>query len=131
MPRRRAAGNRVRSPIPAYGLAVPASTGDDWLTVLEAAKALGITNRTLYTLIDNGSLPAYKIGRVIRLRRHEVDAFIEAARVKPGELAHLLPFGIYERQKGRRDVSAMSAQLQPTAADSTPRDPTGRTDKPS
>ena len=42
-------------------------------------------------MIDEGDLPAYKIGRVLRLRRHEVDAFIESCRVKPGDLTHLLP----------------------------------------
>jgi excisionase family DNA binding protein len=52
---------------------------------------LGITLRTLYRLIDEGQLPAYKIGRVIRLKAHEVDAFIESARVEPGDLSHLYP----------------------------------------
>jgi len=36
---------------------------------------------------------AYKLGRFIRLRRHELDVYIEAARVKPGDLRHLYPPG--------------------------------------
>ena len=60
-----------------------------WLSTREAAGQLGITTRTLYRLIDSGQLPAYKFGRVIRLKESEVEAFIEAARIMPGELEHL------------------------------------------
>lgn len=61
----------------------------NWLSTKEAARRLGITTRTLYRLIDSGQIPAYKFGRVIRLQESEVDAFIEAARIEPGDLEHL------------------------------------------
>jgi excisionase family DNA binding protein len=70
------------------------SVGSDeteWLSTQEAARRLGITPRTLYRFIDHGDLPAYRFGRVIRLRAHEVEAFIESSRIKPGELEHLYP----------------------------------------
>jgi len=60
-----------------------------WLSTREAAAQLGITTRTLYRMIDNGQLPAYKFGRVIRLKEHELEAFVESARIVPGELEHL------------------------------------------
>ena len=47
--------------------------------------------RTLYRFIDEGQLPAYKMGRVIRLQAHELDTFIERARIVPGTLEHLYP----------------------------------------
>lgn len=62
-----------------------------WLSTAEAAGKLGITTRTLYRLIDEGQLPAYKFGRVIRLQEGEVEAFVSQARVKPGQLQHLYP----------------------------------------
>ena len=62
-----------------------------WLSTAEASKRLGIGLRTLYRLIDEGQLPAYKIGRVIRLREHEVEEFIAGSRIRPGELEHLYP----------------------------------------
>lgn len=62
-----------------------------WLSTAEAARRLGIGARTLYRLIDEGQIPAYKFGRVIRLQVREVDAFIDAARIKPGSLEHLYP----------------------------------------
>ena len=62
-----------------------------WLSTAEAAKRLGITPRTLYRFIDQGEIPAYRFGRVIRLKAGEVDAFIEACRIEPGTLEHLYP----------------------------------------
>ena len=62
-----------------------------WLSTAEAARILGVTPRTLYRFIDNGELPAYRFGRVIRLRDTEVEAFIEACRIAPGTLEHLYP----------------------------------------
>ena len=63
----------------------------EWLSTQAAAARLGITTRTLYRFIDQGELPAYRMGRVIRLKGDEVDAFIEKSRIKPGELEHLYP----------------------------------------
>ena len=74
-------------------LSEPVDGDDDpgWLSTQGAAKRLGVTTRTLYRFIDQGDLPAYRLGRVIRLKRVEVDAFIEGSRIQPGELEHLYP----------------------------------------
>ncbi len=52
---------------------------------------MGVTLRTLYRFIDEGQLPAYKMGRVIRLQAGDVDDFISRARIVPGTLEHLYP----------------------------------------
>lgn len=65
--------------------------GIRWLSSAEAAKRLGVTPRTLYRFIDSGQLPAYRLGRVIRLQEADIDAFIEASRIEPGTLDHLYP----------------------------------------
>jgi excisionase family DNA binding protein len=70
---------------------VPKSTGPEWMSTVEAHELVGVTLRTLYRLIDEGHIPAYKFGRVIRLRRSDVEGYIEQARIKPGELRHLYP----------------------------------------
>jgi excisionase family DNA binding protein len=70
-----------------------------WLSTKEASARLGITLRTLYRLIDEGQVPAYKFGRVIRLKEDEVDAFIESARVEPGNLNHLYPEPKSDKEK--------------------------------
>ncbi len=69
-------------------------TGNEiWLSTKDAAERVGITARTLYRMIDEGRLPAYKFGRVLRLKVADVDAFIEGSRVEPGSLSHLYPSG--------------------------------------
>lgn len=72
----------------------------EWVGTTRAAELLGITNRTLYRLIDSGRLSAYQLGRVIRLQRSDIDAFVEASRIRAGELRHLLP----DRAVGKYDA---------------------------
>jgi excisionase family DNA binding protein len=75
-----------------------------WLGTQEAARHLGITPRTLYRLIDEGEIAAYKLGRVLRLKLADVDAFLEQARVRPGDLEHLYP------ERKRAEDTAASEQ---------------------
>ena len=63
----------------------------DWPSTADAAKALGITTRTLYRFINNGELAAYRFGRVIRVKRVDIEGFIDASRIEPGTLDHLSP----------------------------------------
>lgn len=71
---------------------MPPMAGDiRWLSTADAAKRLGVSLRTLYKFIDEGNLPAYKFGRVIRLQEAEVDSFIGSVRIEPGTLEHLYP----------------------------------------
>lgn len=62
-----------------------------WMSTKEAAEHLGVTLRSLYRFIDEGTLAAYKFGRVIRLKAEDVEGFIEACRIAPGSLDHLYP----------------------------------------
>jgi excisionase family DNA binding protein len=63
--------------------------GPDWLSVPRAARALGVVSRTVYGLINAGSLPGYRIGRVIRVRRDDLDRYLDSVRIEPGALDHL------------------------------------------
>jgi excisionase family DNA binding protein len=63
----------------------------EWISTQEAARRLGVTSRTLYRFIDQGDLPAYRMGRVIRIKGADVDLFIESRRIQPGTLEHLYP----------------------------------------
>jgi len=65
--------------------------GPDWLSTQQAARFLGITPRTLYRFIDEGDIPAYRLGRVIRVKKPDVEAFLERQRIEPGTLEHLYP----------------------------------------
>lgn len=54
----------------------------EWMSTLQAATYLGVATPTLYRLIDAGDLTGYRMGRLIRLRRRDVEAFLEGARIK-------------------------------------------------
>ncbi len=56
----------------------------EWVGVTEACRILGISNMTLYKLVDEGFLPAYRIRGVkaMQFKRSDVVGLIE--RVEPG-----------------------------------------------
>ena len=79
-------------------------SGEDWITVPEAARRLGIALHTAYDLIDRGELAGEvvvperpKRQRRVRVRACDLDDFIERARVKPGDLRHLHPTWTWAR----------------------------------
>lgn len=76
-----------------------------WLSTAEAARRLGVTARTLYRFIDEGQLPAYRFGRVIRLKEAEVDSYIDSCRIQPGTLEHLYPETITNTSTSATDLN--------------------------
>lgn len=64
-----------------------------WLSVQNAANELEVTTRTIYRFINDGKLTAYRIGRVYRIRRTDLDTFLDEATLRPGDLDHLLEDG--------------------------------------
>ena len=76
--------------------AVPGLANDGFMGVLAAAELLGVTNRTIYALIDEGALAAEitsgpKGRRVIRIHSAAIATFLDRSRVSPGELRDLYP----------------------------------------
>lgn len=65
-----------------------------------AAEYLGVTPRTLYRLIDQSLIPAYQIGRVIRLQRDDLEAYLHRVRIEPGALRHLHPETSKDEDRG-------------------------------
>ncbi len=50
------------------------------LTSRQAAEVLGVTDRTIWTLVDAGRLPAVRFGRSVRIDPADLRAFIEHAK---------------------------------------------------
>ena len=65
----------------------------EWMSTKEAAEELGVTVRTLYRLIDEGLVRAYQIGRVIRIKRPDIEGYLEAVCITPGQLKDLYEQG--------------------------------------
>jgi excisionase family DNA binding protein len=54
-----------------------------WLTVKQACRRLKVSRATLFRMIDQGELPAYRIGHWIRLRVADVEAYERDQRGNP------------------------------------------------
>jgi excisionase family DNA binding protein len=52
-------------------------TNPEWLTVKQACRRLKVSRNTLFRMIDQGEVPAYRIGWMIRLRVAEVEAYLQ------------------------------------------------------
>lgn len=57
-----------------------------WLSTQEAADRIGVTSNTLKTWRcrpDGRAIPYLKIGRIVRYKASDVDAFIESQMQRP------------------------------------------------
>jgi excisionase family DNA binding protein len=52
---------------------------DSFLTVAEVAEMLKLNQQTVRNWIDQGSLPALRVGRRVRIRRSDLDRVLEDA----------------------------------------------------
>ena len=54
-----------------------AETSPEWLTSTSAAELLGVHRKTVERLAKSGRLPVHRVGRLLRFRRSDVDAYLE------------------------------------------------------
>jgi excisionase family DNA binding protein len=47
------------------------------LTMRECARALGVSERAVWSLVKSGRLPSFRLGRTVRISRNAIEAFIE------------------------------------------------------
>ena len=57
----------------------------EWLTADELVRWLEIGRTKTYEMLRSGEIPSYKIGRIRRIRRQDVDAWLERNKYRPGE----------------------------------------------
>ena len=74
------------------------------LTTQEVADYLGLTQRTIYTYIQSGSLRAVKVGREWRIKESELEAFIN----RGNDDGMVLGFNNKEDQNDDKDGSCIS-----------------------
>jgi len=56
---------------------------EEYLTPIEIAKQLKITERTVYRWLDAGDLRGVKLGRVWRVRRNDLEKFLTERENSP------------------------------------------------
>jgi len=51
-----------------------------FLTIIEISSYLNIKTKTLYAIIESGEIPHYRIGRLIRFKKDEIDKWMKRNR---------------------------------------------------
>ncbi len=55
------------------------------LSTREAGDLLGVTSKTVIRMIESGEIPGYRVNFVWRLRRSDVEAYLEAHKYRPDQ----------------------------------------------
>jgi excisionase family DNA binding protein len=53
----------------------------DFRTVKETAQHLRLCEKQIRRLIERGDLPAYRFGGALRIKKKDIDAYVEAQRI--------------------------------------------------
>lgn len=61
-----------------------AASDTDFLTVAEVARALRVSNMTVYRLVNAGQLPAVRVGRSYRIREDDVRRYLQVRYMDTG-----------------------------------------------
>ena len=79
------------------------------MSVKDVAEYLGVTTRTVYVMVADGRLKAYKLGyRIIRFRRDEIDAAMTPVEAASDPLTNVAPDT--QRRGGRRRRGAKTLE---------------------
>ena len=75
----------------------------EWLSAEMAAARLGVATRTLSQLIDNGSISAYRVGCVARVKAVDVDRWLDTYRIRPGTITRLYSKAVSDEPDNQGD----------------------------
>jgi excisionase family DNA binding protein len=59
--------------------------GEEFLTVADVAELLKLNQQTVRNWIDQGSLPALKVGRRVRIRRSDLERVLDDGAMRSGK----------------------------------------------
>jgi len=60
-------------------------TPKEFLTIDDVTRYLNVKRSCVYSLVEAGAIPHYRIGRLIRFKRHDIDQWMENHRQDPSE----------------------------------------------
>lgn len=52
----------------------------EWMDIGQLSQYLRVKKKTLYSMVRNGKIPSYRVSRMLRFKREEVDSWMEANR---------------------------------------------------
>ncbi len=97
----------------------PSNLEDTFLTVAEVAELLKLNQQTVRNWIDQGSLPALRVGRRVRIRRSDLERLLEEGYTGASRSASPSDAGSAEDFWGGEPVGSAEPG---TGRDSTPRE---------
>jgi excisionase family DNA binding protein len=50
---------------------------EEWFTLAELGEWLKVSRTTVYKLMSTGQIPSYRVGRTVRIRRRDVESWLE------------------------------------------------------
>ena len=57
--------------------------GKEFFTIEQLSEYLNLKRSTLYLQVEKGKIPHYRIGRLLRFKKEEIDSWIESHRIAP------------------------------------------------
>ena len=54
----------------------------DFYTVKETAQYLRLCEKQIRRLIERGELPAYRFGAALRIKKKDIDAYVQSQRIR-------------------------------------------------
>jgi excisionase family DNA binding protein len=66
------------------GKAISSTSAEELLTVEQIQQLLKVGRTFAYSLIRSGELPSYRVGRFVRVRRRDVEHWLEDNAAKHG-----------------------------------------------
>ena len=61
------------------------SASEEMISTREAGRMLGVTSKTVIRMIETGQIPGYRVNFVWKLRRSDVETYLETHRYRPDE----------------------------------------------
>jgi excisionase family DNA binding protein len=93
---------------------------DSFLTVAEVAETLKLNQQTVRNWIDQGALPALRVGRRVRIRRSDFEQLIEAGYTARPDTGGGQPSPSAEDFWGGEPVGAVEADAAGDPTDGSP-----------
>ena len=63
--------------------------GKEFFTIELLSEYLNLKRSTLYFQVETGQIPHYRIGRLLRFKKEEIDSWIEGHRIAPKDHGNL------------------------------------------
>jgi excisionase family DNA binding protein len=61
------------------------SRKEEMLSTSDVGKMLGVTSKTVIRMIESGQIPGYRVNFVWKVRRGDVEDYLEAHRYRPDQ----------------------------------------------